>query len=143
MGHETQHATKYKGSRSLVITLNPGLTFIVILLPPTLIAMPYCVGLESAANAFLAASFPTQLALAVAIFLAIVISLSALQQEPADAPTSLPCSSLFAITPFFRQRYNFLNWGFHATGQSVFKFNLLRVRLQSFHAIHKPNTLNF
>jgi len=105
--------------------------------------MPYCVGLESAANAFLSAGFPTQLALAVVIFLAIVISLSAVQKEPADAPASLPCFSLFAIAPFFRQRYNFLNWGFYATGQSVFKFNLLRVRLPSFHAILKPNILNF
>lgn len=88
--------------------------------------MPYCVGLQSAANAFLSAGFATQFTFGVVIFLAIVLITSSLQANEADAPTSLPCYSLFTILPFFRRRYDFLNWGFHATGQSVFQFQLLR-----------------
>ncbi|RDB29921.1 Lanosterol 14-alpha demethylase [Hypsizygus marmoreus] len=88
--------------------------------------MPYSIGLESAANAFLSAGFPTQFTLAVVIFLAIVLISSAFQSDAPDAPTSLPCYSIFAINPFFRRRYDFLNWAFHATGQSAFQFQLLR-----------------
>jgi hypothetical protein len=100
--------------------------------------MPYCVGLETAANAILSAGLPTIFLLAVVIFLLIVLALSSLQSEPADAPTPLPCFSIFAIVPFFRQRYDFLNWGFHATGKSIFQFNLLRVRL--FFLFEKKNS---
>jgi hypothetical protein len=90
--------------------------------------MPYSVGLESAANAFLSAGVPTQLTIAVLIFLFILIFISSLHQDAADIPTRLPCYSIFTIVPFFRKRYDFLNWAFHATGQSVFQFQLLRVR---------------
>jgi len=93
----------------------------------TLISMPYSVGLESAANAFLSAGFPTQFTLAVVILLLILIYTSSLHKDAADIPTRLPCFSIFAIIPFFRKRYDFLNWAFHATGQSVFQFQLLRV----------------
>lgn len=88
--------------------------------------MPYSVGLESAANAFLSASFATQFTMAIAIFVLILVFTSNLHKDAPDIPTRLPCYSIFAIIPFFRKRYDFLNWGFHATGQSVFQFQLLR-----------------
>ncbi|KAF8183163.1 cytochrome P450 [Pholiota molesta] len=88
--------------------------------------MPYSVGLQSAANAFLSAGFATQFTVAVIAFLAIVLITSSLEKEGADAPKFLPGYSLFHIIPFFRKRYDFLNWGFHATGQNVFQFQLLR-----------------
>lgn len=89
--------------------------------------MPYSVGLQSAATAFLSAGFATQFTLAVIAFLAIVLITSSLQKEGPDAPKFLPGFSLFHIIPFFRQRYDFLNWGFQATGQNVFQFQLLKV----------------
>ncbi|KJA23068.1 hypothetical protein HYPSUDRAFT_138141 [Hypholoma sublateritium FD-334 SS-4] len=88
--------------------------------------MPYSVGLQSAATAFLSAGFATQFTLAVIAFLAIVLITSSLQKEGPDAPKFLPGFSLFHIIPFFRQRYDFLNWGFQATGQNVFQFQLLK-----------------
>ncbi|KAF8960328.1 cytochrome P450 [Flammula alnicola] len=88
--------------------------------------MPYSVGLQSAATAFLSAGFATQFTVAVIVFLGIVLITSALQKEGVDAPKFLPGYSLFHIIPFFRKRYDFLNWGFHATGQDVFQFQLLR-----------------
>lgn len=89
--------------------------------------MPYSVGLQSAANAFLSAGFATQFTLAVIAFLGIVLITSVLQREGPDSPKALPGCSLFHVIPFFRQRYDFLNWGFHATGQNTFQFQLLRV----------------
>ncbi|KAF5379198.1 hypothetical protein D9615_005905 [Tricholomella constricta] len=83
-------------------------------------------GLQSAADAFLSAGLATQLTLGVVLFLVIVLVTSSLQADEADAPTSLPCYSIFTIMPFFGRRYDFLNWGFQATGQSVFQFKLLR-----------------
>ncbi|PPQ75591.1 hypothetical protein CVT24_010897 [Panaeolus cyanescens] len=88
--------------------------------------MPYSVGLESAAHAFLSAGFATQFTIAVITFLLIILITSALQKEGVDSPKYLPGHSLFHITPFFRRRYDFLNWGFQATAQNVFQFNLLR-----------------
>ncbi|KAF9568692.1 cytochrome P450 [Agrocybe pediades] len=88
--------------------------------------MPYSVGLQSAANAFLSAGFSTQFTLAVIAFLLIVFITSALQKEGVDAPKSLPGNSLFHIVPFFRRRHQFLKWGFDVTGENVFQFNLLR-----------------
>ncbi|KAF9051577.1 cytochrome P450 [Panaeolus papilionaceus] len=88
--------------------------------------MPYSVGLESAAHAFLSAGFATQFTIAVITFLLIILITSALQKEGVDSPKFLPGHSLFHITPFFRRRYDFLNWGFQATGQNIFQFNLLR-----------------
>jgi len=91
--------------------------------------MPYSVGLQSAAGAFLSAGFAVQFTVAVIIFLAIILVTSAFQNEGVDEPKYLPGYSLFHIIPFFRKRYDFLNWGFHSTGQSIFQFKLLRVRL--------------
>ncbi|KAG5654445.1 hypothetical protein H0H81_002635 [Sphagnurus paluster] len=88
--------------------------------------MPYSVGLQTAASAFLSAGFATQFTFGVVIFLLIVFAISTFQTEEADAPVPLPSYSIFTILPFFRKRYDFLNWGFHATGQSVFQFQLLR-----------------
>ncbi|KAG6884385.1 hypothetical protein C0993_011677 [Termitomyces sp. T159_Od127] len=93
--------------------------------------MPYSIGLQAAANAFLSAAFATQFTLGVVIFLFIVLITSTLQADEADAPPSLPCFSIFAIFPFFRRRYDFLNWGFQATGHSAFQFQLLRLLFQT------------
>jgi hypothetical protein len=91
--------------------------------------MPYALGLQSAADAFLSAGFATHLTIAaVALFLILFISsAAAAQKDKDDAPVTLPGSSLLAIYPFFRQRYDFLNRGFRLTGQSVFQFQLLNV----------------
>lgn len=89
--------------------------------------MPYCLGLHSAARAFLSAGFATHFTVAVIIFLAIVFITSSLEGDEVDAPASLPCNPLLAIFPFFRKRYDFIKWGFHATGQNTFQFQLLRV----------------
>ncbi|KAJ3508053.1 hypothetical protein NLJ89_g5964 [Agrocybe chaxingu] len=88
--------------------------------------MPYCVGLQSAATALLSAGFATQFTVAVVVFLAIILVTSSLQKEGVDEAKFLPGYSPFHIVPFFRRRYDFLNWGFHATGQSIFQFRLLR-----------------
>ena len=45
-----------------------------------------------------------------------------------DMPTSLRSLSIFTIIPFVRNRYDFLNWGFQSTGETVFRFRLLNVR---------------
>lgn len=94
--------------------------------------MPYSIGLQAAANAFLSAAFATQFTFGVVIFLLIVLITSTLQADEADTPPSLPCFSIFSILPFFRRRYDFLDWGFQATGHSAFQFQLLRV------CIHLP-----
>jgi hypothetical protein len=90
--------------------------------------MPYSVGMQLAATAFLSSGFAIQFAVAVLVFL-VIISFIPASQEDVDAPKSLPGNSLFHITSFFRKRYDFLNWGFQATGQNIFQFNLLRVGL--------------
>ena len=43
-------------------------------------------------------------------------------------PASLGSFSVSTIVPFVRNRYDFLNWGFQTTGESVFQFRLLNVR---------------
>ena len=114
--------------------LYPGWTLKVSYLfnvSPLPIPMPYSVGLQSAATAFLSSGFAIQFTVAVVIFL-VIISVISVPQEVVDAPKSLPGYSLFHIAPFFRKRYDFLNWGFHATGQNIFQLNLLRVRLHYF-----------
>ena len=45
-----------------------------------------------------------------------------------DMPTSLNSLSISTIIPFVRDRYDFLNWGFQNTGETVFRFRLLNVR---------------
>ncbi|KAJ7598870.1 cytochrome P450 [Mycena floridula] len=88
--------------------------------------MPYSVGLQTASTAILSASFSTQFTTAVVIFLLIVLITSSFQKHRDDAAVSLPGCSLFHIIPFFRRRFDFLLWGFKATGQSVYQFKLLR-----------------
>jgi len=90
--------------------------------------MPYTIGLHSATAAFLSAGFATQFTIAVVAFLLIVFLTSALEKDGAHEPEYPPGFSLFHINPFFCQRYDFLNWAFHATGQNVFQLKLLRVR---------------
>ncbi|KAK0203550.1 cytochrome P450 [Desarmillaria ectypa] len=90
--------------------------------------MPYSVGLQAVGAAFISAGFATQFTTSVIIFLFIVFVTSSLHDDALkeDSPASLPGNSLFAIIPFFRRRFDFLNWGFHATGQAIFQFKLLR-----------------
>lgn len=89
--------------------------------------MPYSVGLQAAAAALLSAGFSTQFTTAVVIFLVIVLAASSLQKDRVDAAVPLPGHSLFHVFPFFRRRFDFLNWGFQATASPIFRFNLLRV----------------
>ena len=88
--------------------------------------MPYSVGLQLAAAAFLSSGFAIQFAIAAVVFL-VIISVTSASHEDVDTPKSLPGYTLFHITSFFRKRYDFLNWGFQVTGQNIFQFNLLRV----------------
>lgn len=45
-----------------------------------------------------------------------------------DTPSSLNSLSISNIVPFVRNRYDFLNWGFQSTGETVFQFRLFNVR---------------
>lgn len=92
--------------------------------------MPYTVGLQCAANAFLSAGLATQFTIAVIIFLVIVSIISACEKEGVDEAPFLPGFSFFHILPFFRRRYDFLNWGFQATGSNMYQMKLFRVSLQ-------------
>ncbi|KAJ6495285.1 cytochrome P450 [Mycena sanguinolenta] len=87
--------------------------------------MPYTVGLHSAAAAFLSAGFATQFSVAVVICLVIVLVTAYHVEDGDEAPQSLPGPPFLSIVPFFRQRYDFLNWGFHVTGQSTWQFQLM------------------
>ncbi|KAK2464566.1 hypothetical protein APHAL10511_003424 [Amanita phalloides] len=86
--------------------------------------MPYAVGIQAAATAFLSAGFPIQFTAAILLLLIILLLIS-FEKPESDDPTYLPCCSIFTIMPFFRTRYDFLNWGFEATGQNIYQFNLL------------------
>ncbi|KAF9066807.1 cytochrome P450 [Rhodocollybia butyracea] len=88
--------------------------------------MPFSVGLQAASVALLSAGFPVVFTSAIIILLVIISITSSLQKDAADAPARLPINSLFAIIPFFRRRFDFLNWGFEVTGKSSFQFDLLR-----------------
>lgn len=91
--------------------------------------MPYATGLQAAAKAFLSAGVGTQIAIAILALVIILLALPSGQEDKDDAPVTLPGCPMFAIYPFFRHRFDFLNRGFLETGQSVFQFSLLRVCL--------------
>ncbi|OCH86812.1 cytochrome P450 [Obba rivulosa] len=81
--------------------------------------------------AVLAIFLPEQLATQVSIAIPMVVFFLWLwavmtREENEDVPVSLPEPQLLSITPFFRSRFDFLRRGFALTGQSVYKFNLLR-----------------
>ncbi|KAF8992218.1 cytochrome P450 [Cyathus striatus] len=89
--------------------------------------MPYVIGLQAASTAFISAGWvATQLTLSVAIIIFILFITSSLQKDGVDELPSISGIQLLAIFPFFCRRYDFLNWGFHVTGQSIFQFPLLR-----------------
>ncbi|KAI0052139.1 cytochrome P450 [Auriscalpium vulgare] len=46
--------------------------------------------------------------------------------DKTDAATAIPGPFILNLRPFFRTRFDFLNWGFKTTGQSLFQFRLLR-----------------
>jgi hypothetical protein len=50
-------------------------------------------------------------------------------EKRVEGIATLPGFFIFNVIPFFQKRYDFLNWGFAATGDSIFQFRLLRVRL--------------
>ncbi|KAK7044593.1 cytochrome P450 [Favolaschia claudopus] len=87
--------------------------------------MPFIIGIPAAASAFLSAGLTTQISVAIVICLVIVLITASLPSEWDEAPRSLPGPSFLSIVPFFRQRHDFLNWGFHITGQSTFQFQLM------------------
>lgn len=89
--------------------------------------MPYCLGLQAAAKAFLSIGFASSFTLAIVLALVIITLCSSFQRGSTDEPARLPGSSLLHILPFFRRRFDFLNWGFHASGSNIFQFSLLRV----------------
>lgn len=90
----------------------------------------YTVGLQSAADAFLLSSLQVQVFLALCIlFVLLVFGLDANNGHTGShSPVFLPGSHLLAIAPFFQRRFEFLNDGFRKTGQTLFQFNMLRVR---------------
>ena len=53
------------------------------------------------------------------------------RHDKGNSPVSFSDSWIFAIWPFFRNRFDFLNAGFRSTGQTLFKFKLLFVRCSS------------
>jgi sterol 14-demethylase len=89
--------------------------------------MPYIIGFPSVVSAFLSAGFATQFSIAVVFCLVIVLITASLHEDGNEAPKSLPGLPFLSIVPFFRQRYDFLNWGFRVTGQSTFQFQLMNV----------------
>lgn len=106
------------------------LPFVSCLCSPST-SMPYSVGLHAASVALLSAGVATQIATSIVVLLLIIIVASSYAEddlEKEDTPATLPGSPFFAIIPFFRQRFDFLNWGFRVTGQNIFQFKLLSVR---------------
>jgi hypothetical protein len=90
--------------------------------------MPYTIGLHAAVAALLHGGLLMQFSSAVVILLFIyVVATSRDSYKRTDAPVSLPGSSLFYIYPFFRRKFDFLNWGFRVTGEKAFQFKLLNV----------------
>jgi len=53
-----------------------------------------------------------------------------------DMPVSLNSLSISTIVPFVSNRYDFLNWGFQSTGETVFRFRLLNVRHVLYNRLH-------
>lgn len=95
----------------------------------------YPVGLVSSFHLLLSClhswSLPYSLAYSF-ISLVAVLCLSLRVKRPSKAdtvPANLPGLRIFSILPFFGKRYDFLNQGFRVTGENIFQFKLLRVRL--------------
>jgi sterol 14-demethylase len=63
------------------------------------------------------------------VTLLLVIWLSDRPKCNNNAPVPLPGFSTFAFLSFFRRRFDFLNNGFRITGQPLFQFYLLTVRI--------------
>ncbi|KAJ3491312.1 hypothetical protein NLI96_g817 [Meripilus lineatus] len=91
------------------------------------------VGLLSLVQAFVAdpneAAIKLSIALPSVAFLVFLWTRWQSKQQTDDegSPISLPESCLFTILPFFRSRFDFLNWGFKLSGQSIYQFRLLQV----------------
>jgi hypothetical protein len=88
--------------------------------------MPFSVGLQAVGTTLLSAGFPVIFTTAIIVLLVLISITSSIQKDAVDAPARLPLYSVFAIHPFFRRRFDFLNWGFEVTGQPAFQFDLLR-----------------
>lgn len=81
---------------------------------------------------FLTACLPYATALKVAlaipstVFCLWLSLLTTCKDDDPDEPMSLPTGHFSINTSFFRTRYDFINRGFELTGQSIYKFKLLR-----------------
>lgn len=84
---------------------------------------------------FLTACLPYATALKVAlaipstVFCLWLSLLTTCKDDDPDEPMSLPTGHFSINTSFFRTRYDFINRGFELTGQSIYKFKLLRVTI--------------
>jgi hypothetical protein len=88
----------------------------------------YAVGINAAVAGMRSAGFLAQVAGTAVILLAVIVVVrSSLQKSSKDAPPSVPGHTLSHILPFFFRRFDFLTTGRSATGESVYKFNLLQV----------------
>lgn len=92
----------------------------------------YPAGLLSLVQAVVAdpseAAIKLSIALPSIVFLLFLWSRSSSKQDLEDSPTTLPEGCLLTIFPFFRSRFDFLNWGFKLSGQAIFQFRLLQVK---------------
>ena len=82
------------------------------------------------AAALLATSWPSQLCVALIVVFLIIMRMRSMAKD-SHVPPSLPCSMMKTIPAFFHARFDFLNWGFHATGKSIYQFHLLTVRMNT------------
>jgi hypothetical protein len=90
--------------------------------------MPYAIGLQAASAAFLSAGLSAHLSLALVVLVAILCIIITYEKDHEDAAPHLPFNSLFAIWPFFRRRFDFINLAFDLTKETVFQFRLLQVK---------------
>lgn len=89
--------------------------------------MPFIGGLQAAITVTNATTLLFPL-LALVLYFATVWLLTSCKTTPDNKPIPLPYNSLFAVWPFFRRRFDFLNDCFRITGQPIFQFQLLQVR---------------
>ncbi|EMD35539.1 hypothetical protein CERSUDRAFT_116287 [Gelatoporia subvermispora B] len=85
-------------------------------------------GLYAVLATFLPERVATWISIAspVVVFLLWLWAVVTREEEGDHVPVSLPESQLLSVSPFFRSRFDFLRRGFELTGQSVYKFKLLR-----------------
>ncbi|KAH9919821.1 cytochrome P450 [Fomitopsis serialis] len=80
---------------------------------------------------FLSTFMPERIATVVVctlplVMLAVWLFMLLTQETEGDLPVTLPECPLRVISPFFRRRFDFLQRGYVLTGESIYKFKLLR-----------------